>query len=300
MKFLESLRVSKSLKGTVENLLKLFIILFCFFLLFPVFVNAQSIVPELQGIYNSFSLNFWNLAIVNENGNYAVGLRIFDENVRSETYKLGFISMKRRVDRSYFNLLAFVGQIYGVALTIGYENFSIPSTGFERTYYISTNETMQTDYSKTWFTIPAIPLGEGSFGPISLNYEGFSLKRLGDGTKIDIKRGFATIDVLQLSFVQIGNIYSLGFFVLADKSMEQGATVNIGWDLDESRLIGVLGGRIFIDVLDMRFFFSAYGTYIPSSQNLKYAVWFRFLSPLEGDLIIQNNAGYFKLKINTF
>lgn len=267
---------------------------------FGAFAIAQSISPEIQGIYNSFSLNLWNIAVVTENGNYAVGLRIFDENLRTESYKLGFASLKRRIDRSYFNFLAFVGQVNGVMLTIGYENFSIPSTGFERTYYISTNESMQADYSKTWFTIPVIPLGEGTFGPISLNYEGFSFQKLGSNTKVNIKRGFASIDNFQLSFVQIGNIYSLGFFVLPDKSLEQGATVNLGWDFDENRLIGVLGGRIFIDFSDIRFFFSAYGTYIPSSENLKYAVWFKFLSPVEGDLVIQNNAGYFKFKFSSF
>ncbi|MCX7653107.1 MAG: hypothetical protein N2Z58_00290 [Fervidobacterium sp.] len=262
-------------------------------------LNAQTFVPEAQGIYNSFSLNLWNMSVVIENMKYAFGLRLFDENVRSESYKLGFITMKRQIDKSYFNLLAFVGQTYGVVLTIGYESYSIPSTGFERTYYISSLQTMQSEYSKTWFALPAIPVGDGTIGPFALNYEGFSFQKIGNNkVNISIKRGFANIDTFQLSFLQIGNIYSLGFFVFSDKSLEQGATVNVGWDFDENRIVGVLGGRIFIEVFDFRFFFSAYGTYVPSSENLKYGVWFRFLSPIEGDLIIQNNVGYFKVKFS--
>jgi len=271
------------------------------FLTFTVFlsaiINAQTFVPEVQGLHDSFSVNVWNISLVIENMKYALGLRIFDENLRSESYKLGFITMKRQVDKSYFSLLAFVGQTNGVMLTLGYENYSVPTTGFEKNYYISSNETMQTEYSKTWFALPAIPIGEGTIGPFALNYEGFSLQKLGsNNVNINIKRGFANVDSLQLSFLQIGNIYSLGFFVFADKSLEQGATVNLGWDFDENTVVGVLGGRIFIDVWDFRFFFSAYGTYVPSSEHVKYGVWFRFLSPLEGDLIIQNNVGYFKIK----
>ncbi|MFN4224024.1 MAG: hypothetical protein ACK4E1_04395 [Fervidobacterium nodosum] len=271
-------------------------------ILIVVFSNAFSydIIPEIQGIYNSFSLNLWNLALVVENNKYAAGLRIFDESMRSESYKLGFVTMKRQIDKSYFNLLTFVGQSYGVVLTIGYENYSIPTTGYERTYYISSTQSILAEYSKTWFSIPALPVGETTIGPFTLNYEGFSLSRLGISDphiSINMKRGFANIDPLQLSFVQIGNIYSLGFYVFSDKSLEQGTTVNLGWDFDERRIVGVLGGRIFIDLWDFRFFFSAYGTYIPSSENVKYGIWFRFLSPIQGDLIIQNNVGYLKIKM---
>lgn len=277
--------------------------IWCIFLTFTLFlstiINAQTFVPEVQGLHNSFSVNVWNASLVIENMKYAFGLRIFDENVRSESYKLGFITMKRQIDKSYFSLLAFVGQTNGVMLTLGYENYSVPTTGYERNYYISSYETMQSEYSKTWFALPAIPVGEGTIGPFALNYEGFSLQKLGDNNvNINIKRGFANIDSFQLSFLQLGNIYSLGFFVFADKSLEQGATVNLGWDFDENRVVGVLGGRIFIDALDFRFFFSAYGTYVPSSEGIKYGVWFKFLSPLEGDLIIQNNVGYFKIRFS--
>ena len=259
----------------------------------------DNIHPEIQGLYNSVSLNLWNFSIVYEDSKLAAGLRIQDENIRSESYKLGFITMKRPVDRSYFNFLAFVGQVYGVALTIGYENYSIPSSGFEKTYYISTSEVIQADYSKTWFALPSIPLGDTAIGPFSLNYEGFSLSKMGkDQQKINIKRGYAGIDALQLSFVQLGNIYSLGFYVFGDKSLEQGATVNLGWDFDEGRIVGILGGRIFIDFEEFRFFFSTFGTYVPSSQNIKYGVWFRFLSPFSGDLIIQNNVAYFKIRVS--
>ncbi len=271
-------------------------------ILIVVFSNAFSsdIIPEVQGIYNSFSLNVWNLALVVENNKYAAGLRISDEATRSESYKLGFVTMKRQIDRSYFNLLAFVGQSYGVVLTIGYENYSIPTTGYERTYYISSTQSILAEYSKTWFSIPALPIGETTIGPFALNYEGFSLSKLSVSDphiSINMKRGFANIDPLQLSFVQIGNIYSFGFYVFSDKSLEQGATVNLGWDFDEGRIVGVLGGRTFIDLWNFRFFFSAYGTYIPSSENVKYGIWFRFLSPIQGDLIIQNNVGYFKIKL---
>ncbi|MGB9614202.1 MAG: hypothetical protein ACPL3B_01690 [Fervidobacterium sp.] len=261
------------------------------------FLLIAEITPEAQAIYNSFSLSIWNFSVVAENQKYAVGLRLFDEQTRSDMYKLGFVTMKRTIDKSYFNFLVFVGQSYGAALSIGYESYSIPATGFERTYYISSTQVLQTDYSKTWLSIPAIPIGESAVGPFSFNYEGFSLQKLNDDSvKINIKRGFATVDSLQLSFLQLGNIYSLGFFVFGDKSLEQGATANIGWDFDENRLVGVLGGRIFVDLWDFRFFFSAYGTYVPSSENVKYGIWFRFLSPVQGDLIIQNNIGYFKIK----
>uniref|UniRef100_A0A832MVB0 Uncharacterized protein n=1 Tax=Fervidobacterium pennivorans TaxID=93466 RepID=A0A832MVB0_FERPE len=264
--------------------------------------NILKIVnPEIQGMYKAISLNVWNASLVYEDSNWAVGLRLHDENVRSESYKLGFITMKRPVDKSYFNLLTFVGQVQGVALTIGYENYSIPVTGFEKTYYISTNQVLQTEYSKTWFSLPSLPFGDMVIGPFSLNYEGFSLSKLGNEepkVEINMKRGYALVDTLPLSFVQIGNIYSLGIFVFADKSLEQGAIVNLGWDFDEGRLVGLLGGRIFIDFQDFRFFFSTYGTYVPSSQNLKYGVWFRFLSPFSGDLIIQNNVAYFRLRFS--
>uniref|UniRef100_A0A7V4KCY5 Uncharacterized protein n=1 Tax=Fervidobacterium pennivorans TaxID=93466 RepID=A0A7V4KCY5_FERPE len=264
--------------------------------------NILKIVnPEIQGMYKAISLNVWNASLVYEDSNWAVGLRLHDENVRSESYKLGFITMKRPVDKSYFNLLTFVGQVQGVALTIGYENYSIPVTGFEKTYYISTNQVLQTEYSKTWFSLPSLPFGDMVIGPFSLNYEGFSLSKLGNEepkVEINMKRGYALVDTLPLSFVQIGNIYSLGIFVFADKSLEQGAIVNLGWDFDEGRLVGLLGGRIFIDFQDFRFFFSTFGTYVPSSQNLKYGVWFRFLSPFSGDLIIQNNVAYFRLRFS--
>ena len=261
----------------------------------------KTVNPEIQGMYKAISLNVWNASLVYEDSNWAVGLRLHDENVRSESYKLGFITMKRPVDKSYFNLLTFVGQVQGVALTIGYENYSIPVTGFEKTYYISTNQVLQTEYSKTWFSLPSLPFGDMVIGPFSLNYEGFSLSKLGNEepkVEINMKRGYALVDTLPLSFVQIGNIYSLGIFVFADKSLEQGAIVNLGWDFDEGRLVGLLGGRIFIDFQDFRFFFSTYGTYVPSSQNLKYGVWFRFLSPFSGDLIIQNNVAYFRLRFS--
>ncbi|PHJ13509.1 hypothetical protein IM42_00120 [Fervidobacterium sp. SC_NGM5_O18] len=261
----------------------------------------KSVNLEIQGMYNAISLNVWNASLVYENSKWAVGLRLHDENVRNEAYKLGFINMKRPVDKSYFNLLAFVGQVQGVALTIGYESYSIPVTGFEKTYYISTNQVLQTEYSKTWLALPSLPLGDLVIGPFALNYEGFSFSKLGNEqpkVEINMKRGYALIDTLPLSFVQIGNIYSLGIFVFADKSLEQGAIVNLGWDLDEGRLVGLLGGRIFIDFQDFRFFFSTFGTYVPSSQNLKYGVWFRFLSPFSGDLIIQNNVAYFKLRFS--
>lgn len=261
----------------------------------------KTVNPEIQGMYKAISLNVWNASLVYEDSNWAVGLRLHDENVRSESYKLGFITMKRPLDKSYFNLLTFVGQVQGVALTIGYENYSIPVTGFEKTYYISTNQVLQTEYSKTWFSLPSLPFGDMVIGPFSLNYEGFSLSKLGNEepkVEINMKRGYALVDTLPLSFVQIGNIYSLGIFVFADKSLEQGAIVNLGWDFDEGRLVGLLGGRIFIDFQDFRFFFSTYGTYVPSSQNLKYGVWFRFLSPFSGDLIIQNNVAYFRLRFS--
>jgi hypothetical protein len=113
-----------------------------------------------------------------------------------------------------------------------------------------------------------------------------------------LKRAFANIDTLQLSFVQIGTIYSLGFYVFPDKSLEQGVTADLGWDFDEGRLVGVLGGRIFVDFDQLRFFFSTYGTYIPSSSAMKYGVWIKFLSPVQGDLIIQNSSAYFKIKLS--
>ncbi|WP_448378358.1 hypothetical protein [Fervidobacterium sp.] len=261
----------------------------------------KAVNPEIQGMYNAISLNVWNASLVYEDSKWAVGLRLRDENVRSEAYKLGFINVKRPVDKSYFNLLAFVGQVQGVALTIGYESYSIPVTGFEKTYYISTYQVLQTEYSKTWFSLPSLPFGDMVVGPFALNYEGFSLSKLGNEqpkVEINMKRGYALVDTLPLSFVQIGNIYSLGIFVFADKSLEQGAIVNLGWDFDEGRLVGLLGGRIFIDFQDFRFFFSTFGTYVPSSQNLRYGVWFKFLSPFSGDLIIQNNVAYFKLRFS--
>jgi len=261
----------------------------------------KTVNLEIQGMYNAISLNVWNASLVYEDSKWAVGLRLHDENVRSESYKLGFITMKRPLDKSYFNLLAFVGQVQGVALTIGYESYSIPVTGFEKTYYISTNQVLQTEYSKTWLSLPSVPFGDVVIGPFALNYEGFSLSNLGNEehkVEIDVKRGYALVDTLPLSFVQIGNIYSLGIFVFADKSLEQGAIVNLGWDFDEGRLVGLLGGRIFIDFQDFRFFFSTFGTYVPSSQNLKYGVWLRFLSPFSGDLIIQNNVAYFRLRFS--
>lgn len=261
----------------------------------------KTVDLEIQGMYNAISLNVWNASLIYEDSKWAVGLRLHDENVRSESYKLGFITMKRPLDKSYFNLLAFVGQVQGVALTIGYESYSIPVTGFEKTYYISTNQVLQTEYSKTWLSLPSLPFGDVVIGPFALNYEGFSLSKLGNeehNVEINVKRGYALVDTLPLSFVQIGNIYSLGIFVFADKSLEQGAIVNLGWDFDEGRLVGLLGGRIFINFQDFRFFFSTFGTYVPSSQNLKYGVWFRFLSPFSGDLIIQNNVAYFRLRFS--
>lgn len=261
----------------------------------------KTVDLEIQGMYNAISLNVWNASLIYEDSKWAVGLRLHDENVRSESYKLGFITMKRPLDKSYFNLLAFVGQVQGVALTIGYESYSIPVTGFEKTYYISTNQVLQTEYSKTWLSLPSLPFGDVVIGPFALNYEGFSLSKLGNeehNVEINVKRGYALVDTLPLSFVQIGNIYSLGIFVFADKSLEQGAIVNLGWDFDEGRLVGLLGGRIFIDFQDFRFFFSTFGTYVPSSQNLKYGVWFRFLSPFSGDLIMQNNVAYFRLRFS--
>ncbi|WP_448376685.1 hypothetical protein [Fervidobacterium sp.] len=285
---------------TMKNVIFTFVVLLT---VLPITTFAEGIFdnlfPEVQGLYNSVSLNLWNFSLIYEDSKLAAGLRLQDEVTRSESYKLGFITMKRPVDKSYFNFLAFVGQVYGVALTVGYENYSIPSTGFEKTYYISTNQVIQTDYSKTWFALPSIPFGDSAIGPFSLNYEGFSLSKLGkEQPKINIKRGYASIDTLQLSFIQLGNIYSLGFYVFADKSLEQGATVNLGWDFDEGRIVGILGGRIFIDFEDFRFFFSTFGTYVPTSQNIKYGVWFRFLSPFNGDLIIQNNVAYFKIKVS--
>lgn len=261
----------------------------------------KTVDLEIQGMYNAISLNVWNASLIYEDSKWAVGLRLHDENVRSESYKLGFITMKRPLDKSYFNLLAFVGQVQGVALTIGYESYSIPVTGFEKTYYISTNQVLQTEYSKTWLSLPSLPFGDVVIGPFALNYEGFSLSKLGNeehNVEINVKRGYALVDTLPLSFVQIGNIYSLGIFVFADKSLEQGAIVNLGWDFDEGRLVGLLGGRIFINFQDFRFFFSTFGTYVPSSQNLKYGVWFRFLSPFSGDLIMQNNVAYFRLRFS--
>ncbi|MGC9796623.1 hypothetical protein MNL76_06160 [Fervidobacterium riparium] len=259
----------------------------------------KSLQPWVSGLYSSVSFNLWNLSLVYEDSKLAVGLRLHDENIRTESYKLGFITAKRTVDKSYFDLLTFVGQTYGVALTLGYENYSIPSTGFERTYYISQNQVIQTEYSKTWFSLPSIPFGEGTIGPFSLNYEGFSLSKMGiNQPSINIRRGFAGIDSLQLSYVQLGSIHSLGFYVFADKSLEQGVTANLGWDFEEGRPVGILGGRIFIDFQDFRFFFAAYGTYVPSSESIKYGIWMRFLSPVSGDLIIQNNVAYFRFKFS--
>ncbi|HCI28640.1 MAG TPA: hypothetical protein PKI14_00245 [Fervidobacterium sp.] len=262
-------------------------------------IDLEALSPSVQGIYNSFSINVWNLSLVYEDSNLAAGLRFYDENLRSESYKLGFITMKRPIDKSYFDVLAFVGWTNGVILTLGYESYSIPTTGFERTYYFSTNQVITTDYSKVWFALPSIPIGGGTVGPFSLNYEGFSLSKIDvTGPSIDLKRGFANIDALQLSFIQLGSIYSLGFFVFPDKSLEQGATINLGWDFDEGKVVGILGGRVFIGFEDFRFFFSAYGTYIPSSSAIKYGVWMRFLSPIQGDLIVQNSSAYFKIKLS--
>lgn len=262
-------------------------------------IDLTALSPSVQGIYNSFSINIWNLSFVYEDSNIAGGLRFYDEELRSESYKLGFITMKRPIDKSYFDILAFVGQTNGVILTIGYEGYSIPTTGFEKTYYFSTNQVITTDYSKTWLALPSIPIGGSTVGPFSLNYEGFSLNQVAPtGPSISLKRAFANIDTLQLSFVQIGTIYSFGFYVFPDKSLEQGITADLGWDFEESRLVGVLGGRIFVDFDQLRFFFSTYGTYIPSSSAMKYGVWIKFLSPVQGDLIIQNSSAYFKIKLS--
>ncbi|AMW33439.2 hypothetical protein NA23_09475 [Fervidobacterium islandicum] len=294
-------------KRQLRKLLTVGVFLFLFFtvafgdLMEDITNIVKGISPEIHGMYNALSLNMWNASLIYEDSKLAIGLRLHDESTRSESYKLGFITMKRPVDKSYFNFMAFVGQVHGVALTIGYESYSIPVTGFEKTYYISTNQVLQSEYSKTWLSLPSIPLGETVIGPFALNYEGFSLSKLGNEEpkiEINIKRGYALIDTLPLSFVQIGGIYSFGMFLFADKSLEQGAIVNLGWDFDEGRLVGVLGGRLFIDFQDFRFFFATFGTYIPSSQNVKYGVWFRFLSPISGDLIIQNNVAYFKLRFS--
>ncbi|ODN31400.1 hypothetical protein [Fervidobacterium thailandense] len=251
-----------------------------------------------SGIYNAFTVSSFNLALVYEYPNLAFGINLSDVNERTESYKLGFVNVKRKIDKSYFELLSFVGATNGLVLTLGYENYSIPTTGFERTYYISSYQTLVSEYTKTWISLPSIPFGEGSIGPFALNYEGFRLSKLGDhNVSLNLKRGFALFDTVQLSYLELGSIYSLGFFVFSDKSLEQGITVNLGWDFAENRIVGLLGGRFFIEFDELRFFFGAYGTYLPSASKVKYGIWVRFLSPLAGDLIVQNNVAYFKVRV---
>lgn len=266
------------------------------------FVLIGSVVfpfsVNLGGMYNFFTVNFGPVALVLEYPNFAFGLQLAGIEERVESRGFGLVTLKRRVDRSFFELLSFVGQTYGVVLKLGYENFSIPSTGFETTFFVSSDQTMLAEYSKTWLAVPSIPVGEGSIGPFALNYEGFSLRKLGDpSVSIDIKRGFANLDELKLGFVQLGSIYSLGLYLFSDRSYEQGVVVNLGWDFEKNRIVGVLGGRLFVEFEDIRFFFSTYGTYIPDSSEVKYGLWIRFLSPLSGDLIVQNNTAYFKVSV---
>jgi len=273
-----------------------FVFLAAFILLIARLSFAFTI--SATGIYNAFAVSSFNFTLVYEHPNWALGINLSDVKERAESYKLGFINVKRKIDKSYFELLSFVGGTNGLVLTLGYENYSIPTTGFERTYYISSNQTLVAEYSKTWVSLPSVPFGEASIGPFSLNYEGFKLSKLGNNKiSLSLKRGFAMFDTIQLSYLELGSIYSLGFFVFSDKSLEQGVTVNLGWDFEDNRIVGLLGGRFFIEFDELRFFFGAYGTYLPNASKIKYGIWVRFLSPLVGDLIVQNNVVYFKVRV---
>ncbi len=237
------------------------------------------------------------------------GIRFFDQYENVERIKLGFINVSRKVDRSYYEIGGFYGENYGIYLNLGYESFSIPSTSFEKNYIISKSFISTLSTSKTWLSLPAIPLGDTVIGPIAFNYEDFNMKQtfleINNEKSISFSRMYSNLGGIPLSYIQMRGTYSLGTNFFSDKSLEQGLIMGIGYDFENKDLVGVLGGRIFLGT-DMfpevfpdgiRIFFSSYAAYVPGLPRVNYTVWIKILSPIKGDLIIQNETAAFRFKL---
>ncbi len=260
---------------------------------------------------------FMNLAIDNffitntydDSFKPGLGIRFSDQFENVEKVKLGFVTISRKVDKSYYEIGGFYGENYGIYLNLGYESFSIPSTFFEKNYVISKSFIATTSTSKTWISLPAIPFGDTIIGPIAFNYEDFKMKQTfletNNEKSIDFSRMYSNLGGIPISYVQIGKTYSLGTTFFSDKSLEQGLIMGIGYDFENNDFVGVLGGRIFLGT-DMfpeifpdgiRIFFSSYAAYVPGLPRVNYTIWMKFLSPIKGDLIIQNETASFRFKL---
>ncbi|MBO8160986.1 MAG: hypothetical protein H0Z24_05065 [Thermosipho sp. (in: Bacteria)] len=216
---------------------------------------------------------------------FGVGLVYSTSTTSYVETKIGMLKIKRPSEREMMDFSIFVGSIYGLYVSIGYENLNYPVSFQKTEFFVSNKFSFITSNSKSFYAI----------GPLSLNVENNFLKKDND-FEYTFSRYFGKYKNSSGYLLKICNNYFLGYLYPLDVSLEQGLLIGIGTN-DFTQLFLNAGVRRYFSAGDFRgFAYSYFYVDAPEFNKVSYFSGLKFLAPLKGDLIVWD--GKFAFKIN--